>query len=78
MPTFIDGRGEFYGGEFIKRYVEAVALLGEEPLDKLLDRWRIDWTLLDKGAPANQLLARLPGWHQAYSDEQATIFVRDR
>jgi hypothetical protein len=34
--------------------------------------------LLDKGAPANQLLARLPGWHQAYSDEQATIFVRDR
>jgi hypothetical protein len=78
VPTFIDGRGEFYGGDFIKRYVEAVSLLGEEPLDKMLDRWRIDWTLLDKGAPANQLLARLPGWHQAYSDEQATIFARDR
>jgi len=78
VPTFIDGRGELYGGEFIKGYVEAVNLLGEEPLDKLLDRWRIDWTLLAKDTPANKLLARLPGWHRAYSDEQATIFVRDR
>ena len=27
---------------------------------------------------ANQLLARLPGWRRAYSDEVATIFVRDK
>jgi len=78
VPTFIDGRGELYGGEFIKRYVEAVNLLGEEPLEQVLDRWHIDWTLLARDTPANKLLARLPGWHQAYSDEQATIFVRDR
>ncbi len=78
VPTFIDGRGELYGGEFIKRYAEAVNLRGEEPFEQLLDRWKIDWTLLAKDAPANKLLARLPGWHQAYTDEQATIFVRDR
>jgi hypothetical protein len=78
VPTFIDGRGELYGGEFIKRYAEAVNLRGEEPFEQVLDRWKIDWTLLAKDAPANKLLARLPGWHQAYSDEQATIFVRDR
>src|SRR5205807_639962 len=48
VPTFIDGRGELYGGEFIKRYVEAVNLLGEEPLEQVLDRWHIDWTLLAK------------------------------
>jgi hypothetical protein len=78
VPTFIDGRGELYGGEFIKRYAEAVNLRGEEPFEQVLDRWKIDWTLLAKDAPANKLLAHLPGWHQAYSDEQATIFIRDR
>jgi hypothetical protein len=78
IPTFIDGRGELYGGAFIKRYVEAVNLGGEEPLEALLERWHIDWTLLAKDAPANKLLAHLAGWRQAYTDDQATIFVRDK
>ena len=79
VPTFIDGRGELYGGEFIKRYVEAANLRGEDgSFEALLERWHIDWTLLMKDTPANKLLARLPGWRQAYSDDQATIFVRDR
>jgi hypothetical protein len=78
IPTFIDGRGELYGGDFIKRYVQAVDLRGEEPFDAVLDRWAIDWTLLPKDQAANQLLARLPGWRRAYSDEAATIFVRDK
>jgi len=78
IPTFIDGRGELYGGDFIKRQVEAVALRGEEPLEAVLDRWAIDWTLLPNDQAANQLLARLPGWRRAYRDEAATIFVRER
>lgn len=78
IPTFIDGRGELYGGDFIKLYSEAVNLRGEEPFDKLLDRYGIDWTFLARDQAANKLLARLPGWHQAYSDEQATIFVRNK
>ncbi len=78
IPTFIDGRGELYGGDFIKQYAEAINLRGEEPLEALLDRYKIDWTFLAKDLPANRLLAHLPNWHQAYSDEQATIFVRDR
>lgn len=78
IPTFIDGRGELYGGEFIKRYVHAVNLRDEEPLDALLDRWAIDWTLLSRDLPANRLLARLPGWRQAYSDDSAVIFVREK
>jgi hypothetical protein len=28
--------------------------------------------------PANKLLAHLPGWRLAYSDDEATIFVRNR
>ena len=79
VPTFVDGRAELFGGEFIKDYVDAANLRGKDgSFEALLERWHIDWTLLAKDAPANKLLARLPGWHQAYSDEQATIFVRDR
>jgi hypothetical protein len=78
IPTFVDGRGELYGGDFIKRQVEAVALRGEEPLEALLDRYAVDWTLLMPEQAANQLLARLPGWRRAYSDEVSTIFVRDK
>lgn len=78
IPTFIDGRGELYGGDFIKRYVHAVNLLDQEPFDALLDRYAIDWTLLLKDQPANRLLERLPGWRQAYSDASAVIFVRER
>ncbi len=76
VPTFIDGRGELYGGAFIKQYVEAINLRGGAPLEALLDRYGIEWTLLLKDQPANQLLATLPAWRQAYSDDTATIFVR--
>lgn len=77
VPTFIDGRAELYGGEFIKRYTEAVGLRGETKLEELLERYRIGWTFLTRDAPANRLLAHLPGWRQVFSDDQATIFVRD-
>ncbi len=78
VPTFIDGRAELYGGDFIKRYNEAIGLRGETKLEDLLERHRIGWTFLTKDAPANRLLAHLPGWRQAFSDDQATIFVRER
>lgn len=78
VPTFIDGRGELFGGDFIKRYAEAVNLRGETRLEDMLDNYKVEWTFLTRDAAANRLLARLPGWRQAFSDEQATIFVRER
>jgi hypothetical protein len=76
IPTFIDGRGELYGGDFIKLYGHLTGLRGLESLEQTLDDYAVEWTLLDKDWPANKLLAHLPRWRQAYSDEQATIFVR--
>ncbi|TAJ34615.1 MAG: hypothetical protein EPO67_05820 [Reyranella sp.] len=78
VPTFIDGRGELYGGDFIKRYADTIGLRGGEPLEQLLEHNRIEWTLMPADQPANRLLARLPGWRQAYADEAAVIFVRER
>jgi len=78
IPTFIDGRGELYGGDFIRLYAHLTGLRGTESLEQTLDYYKIDWTLLDKDWPVNKLLAHLPGWRQAYGDDQATIFVRVR
>lgn len=78
IPTFIDGRAELYGGAFLKRHVQALALVGEETLESQLERWSIDWTLLRSDLPANRLLERLPGWRRVYKDDTATIFVRER
>ena len=78
IPTFIDGRGELYGGDFIKHYVEALGLRGDESLEQVLDRHAIQWTFLRKDRPANRLLEHLPGWRRAYGDDVATIFVRER
>jgi hypothetical protein len=76
VPTFIDGRGELYGGDFIRRYSQAVNLRGDARLEEMLDRYLVEWTFLTKDAPANKLLARLPNWRLAYSDDQAVIYVR--
>ncbi len=78
VATFIDGRAELFGGNFIKRYAEAVNLRGDESLEHFLDRHGIEWTLLRNGQPANKLLERLPGWRHGFSDDVATVFVRQR
>jgi hypothetical protein len=78
IKTFIDGRGELYGGDFIKRYVDIVNARGTRPLEETLDEFRIDWTLLQKDQAANKILAHLPNWKRVYSDDTAIIFVRQR
>ncbi len=50
----------------------------DQPLEQTLDEFRIDWTLLLKDQPANAVLAHLPNWKRAYSDDTATIYVRQR
>lgn len=78
IPTFIDGRGELYGGDFITRYSHLTGARGTESLEKTLDDYKIEWTLLDKDWPANKLLAQYPWWKQVYIDDQVAIFVRAR
>jgi hypothetical protein len=78
VKTFIDGRGELFGGDFIKRYVEIVNGRESRPLEETLDEFHIEWTFLQKDQAANKILAHLPNWKRVYSDNTATIFVRQR
>jgi hypothetical protein len=76
VKTFIDGRADFYGDEFIKRWNEAVTLTNDD-LPTLLKRYGITWTLLLPKEPAVRLLDRLPGWRRLYADHIAVVHVRE-
>jgi hypothetical protein len=76
VPTFIDGRADFFGADFMARYVDAERLVRPRALEELLDRYRIGWTLLEPRSPAVQLLDRMPGWVRVYGDDVAVIHSR--
>jgi hypothetical protein len=76
IPTFIDGRGELFGGHFIDRYNRDISLADLNDLLKLLDDYKIRSTLLTPGTPAVALLDRLPGWQRVYGDGIAVVHKR--
>lgn len=76
VPTFIDGRSELFGRDFILRYVNDAQLRNIPDLIRLLDEYDIDATLLRPSTPAVGLLDRLPGWQRTYSDDVAVVHTR--
>lgn len=76
IPTFIDGRGELFGGALINRYNRALALVDLGDFLKLLDEYKIGATLLTPQTPAVAMLDRLPEWQRVYSDEVAVVHKR--
>ncbi|MGZ3294038.1 MAG: hypothetical protein ACXU9D_12310, partial [Xanthobacteraceae bacterium] len=76
IPTFIDGRGELFGGPFIVRYNRDVSLANLRDFIELLDQYKFGATLLAPDTPAVALLDRLPDWQRVYSDDVAVVHKR--
>jgi hypothetical protein len=76
IPTFIDGRGELFGGPFIARYNRDLALADLNDFLKLLDQYKFGATLLEPNTPAVAMLDRLPDWQRVYSDDVAVVHKR--
>jgi hypothetical protein len=75
IPTFIDGRAELYGNDFLDGYL--MAERGDEPtLSALLARYGVTWTLLKPQQGAVSRLDALPGWRRVYTDAEAVIHMR--
>ena len=77
IPVFIDGRMDMYGDAHFKRFFTAVSLNEPGALQKLLDEYKIGWTLLPPGVPANAVLDVLPGWRRVHADDHAVVYLRD-
>jgi hypothetical protein len=77
IPVFIDGRADMYGDKFVDEYYQALMLSSmKSGLETLLEKYRIDSTLIPPDTPAVHLLDHLPGWHRIYADEVAVVHVR--
>jgi hypothetical protein len=76
VPTFIDGRAELYGADFMLAFHKAVTLKDLAGLERMLDERKIAATLLKPTTPAAAWLDRQPGWERVYADEIAVVHRR--
>jgi hypothetical protein len=77
VKAFIDGRAELYGEQFVLDYFDAVEAKDVDTLLHLLERYRIDATLLNPTLPATKVMDHLAGWKRLYGDDIAVVHVRD-
>jgi hypothetical protein len=72
--VYIDGRADVYLDQFMDEYVLAYQLRGD--WRRPLDRFDVDYILLESGASFATLLEASDEWERAYRDDQAVIYVR--
>jgi hypothetical protein len=77
LAPYIDGRTELYGEKFVVEHNAARRLLRPAEFFELLDRQKIDATLLDRTAPAALILDQVDGWRKIFIDDQVVVHVRD-
>jgi len=75
VAPFVDGRVDLYGDAFMRAYASALASEGDA-LPRLLDQFRIAWTLLKPDEPAVAALDRDPAWERLYADASAVVHRR--
>jgi hypothetical protein len=76
IPTFVDGRAELYGDDFLKAYFAAVNFRDRENSKRMLDEYKIDWVLLRPNERLAKALENLADWDMVYIDTNAVVFVR--
>ena len=76
VPTYIDGRTELYGEDFMVEHNAASALAKPMRFFELLKDYNIDATILRRQTAGSKLLDRLPEWQQVYADDVAVVHIR--
>lgn len=74
-PVFIDGRADVYDWAGVTPQYGRWATLAETP-NLLLDRYHVQFCLVDKDSQMNAAMSLLSDWRRVYSDDVSVIFVR--
>jgi len=74
-PVFVDGRTDLYGDQFLADYLRAAR--GGDNWRDMVDQYAIGWVLVETGSGLANNLLNEPGWRLAYSDDQASLYVKD-
>ena len=76
VPTYIDGRTELFGEDFMVEHNAASALAKPMRFFELLNDYKIDATILRRQTAGSKLLDRLPEWQLVYADDVAVVHIR--
>ncbi len=77
FKTYIDGRADqLFQGEFLEDYVNSGDPNNTATLSRMLETYKITWTIFPTVDSNNAAMAKLPGWKQTFSDSYATIYER--
>ena len=77
FPVFIDGRTEVYGAKFFKDYMDMInSKLFSPKVRRDLDRWGIEYCLLNTRSPLRNALKMSGEWQEVYQDGLACIVIR--
>ena len=74
IPVYIDGRADVYMDDFIGEYLLAYQLHGDWRLP--LEKYAVDYILIESHASFAALLTEAPEWHMIYEDDLAVIFTK--
>ncbi len=72
IPSFIDGRADLFGDEFIYLYMGTYN--GGPNWEQLLNDYDIELILIRKNSPLSVLLQTSPNWELLYEDHNTHIF----
>jgi hypothetical protein len=75
VPTFIDGRAELFGDDFVRQYAETVAIADLKKALAALDDYKVNWVILTPVQPLAKAIKTGP-WDEVYSDKYAVVFTR--
>lgn len=77
IPTYIDGRSNLYGGQYLKDYLKIQYLTSLEAVTRFVSDCRIGWTLLPVDAPLAVHLETVSGWRRIHRDEKYVVHVNE-
>jgi hypothetical protein len=75
IPTFIDGRFELFGNQFLQRYFDSMALTNSDQAAQFVKQYAVQWALLRPDEPIAFML-KADGWVQLYSDRFAVVLAK--
>ena len=72
VRVFMDGRSDFYGADFTKKYIQAIGV--HAGWEAYLDQYAVDTILLPPDVPLCGALRQSGAWHLVYDDGVALVF----
>jgi hypothetical protein len=74
-PVFVDGRADVFEWTGVLSEFGRWATLQSDP-NTLLDKYHVQFCLLERDSPMAYVLPLLRNWKEVYSDSSSVIFVR--